>query len=118
MKRVLIVDDMRINLMILATKAKNFGCHCEVVESGARALEVLDTFKPDIILTDLWMPEMNGDKLAENIRKLTDYQELPIFVVTADTDDNTEFNFSIFTGIIQKPIDDNRLKEVLSLEET
>lgn len=118
MKRVLIVDDMRINLMILAAKAKNIGCHCEAVESGARALEILDTFKPDIILTDLWMPEMNGDQLAENIRNLTGYRELPIFVVTAETDGDDEFNMSVFTGMIQKPIDDNRLKEVLSPEET
>jgi len=116
MKRVLIVDDMRINLMILAAKAESIGCHCEVVESGTRALEVLDTFKPDIILTDLWMPDMNGDKLAENIRKLPDYRELPIFVVTAENDGSDEFNMSVFTGIIQKPIDDNRLKEVLSPE--
>lgn len=116
MKRVLIVDDIRINLMILEAKARNIGCHCEVVESGARALEVLDTFKPDIILTDLWMPEMNGDQLAEKIRELPHYQGLPIYVVTADSDDNTEFNFSVFTGMIQKPIDDQRLKEVLAPE--
>jgi two-component system chemotaxis response regulator CheY len=102
--------------MILEAKATNIGCQCEVVESGARALEVLDTFKPDIILTDLWMPEMNGDQLAENIRKLPNYQELPIFVVTADSDDSTEFNFSVFTGMIQKPIDDQRLKEILAPE--
>jgi CheY-like chemotaxis protein len=118
MKRVLIVDDMRINLMILATKVKRYNCLCEIAESGVRALELLDTFKPDIILTDLWMPEMNGDQLAENIRKLPNYQGLPIFVVTADSDDSTEFNFSVFTGMIQKPIDDNRLIEVLSPEET
>jgi CheY-like chemotaxis protein len=114
MKRVLIVDDMRINLMVLAAKVKRFDCLCEVAESGARALELLDSFKPDILLLDLWMPEMNGDKLAEEIRRLPDYQTLPIFVVTAESEDSREFNFSVFTGIIPKPIDDNRLKEVLS----
>lgn len=116
MKRVLIVDDMRINLMVLAAKIKKLNCVCEVAESGKHALELLDTFKPDIILVDLWMPEMNGDKLAEEIRKLPDYQTLPIFVVTAESEDSQGFNFSIFTGIIQKPIDYNRLKEVLAPE--
>jgi CheY-like chemotaxis protein len=116
MKRVLVVDDMRINLMILAAKIKQYNCLCEVAESGIRALEMLDTFKPDILLTDLWMPDMNGDELAENIRKIPNYQELPIFVVTAESEDSTEFNFAVFTGMIQKPITDHRLKEVLAPE--
>jgi CheY-like chemotaxis protein len=116
MKRVLIVDDMRINLMILAAKVKSLNCICELAESGAHALKLLDTFKPDIVLADLWMPDMNGDKLAENIRQLPGYKELPIYVVTAENDGGDEFNLAVFTGIIQKPIDDTRLKEVLSPE--
>jgi len=116
MKRVLIVDDMRINLMVLAAKIKRLNCICEVAESGARALELLDTFNPDIILADLWMPEMNGDALAENIRKLPAYHALPIYVVTAENNESLEFNMSIFTGMIQKPIQDERLKEVLAPE--
>jgi CheY-like chemotaxis protein len=116
MKRVLIVDDMRINLMVLAAKIKRLNCICEVAESGARALELVETFKPDIILADLWMPEMNGDALAEHIRKLPGYHALPIYVVTAENNESQEFNMSIFTGMIQKPIQDERLNEVLAPE--
>ena len=116
MKRILIVDDMRINLMVLSAKIKKLNCICEVAESGKRALELLDTFKPDIILADLWMPEMNGDTLAETIRKLPGFEHFPIYVVTAENNESREFNMSIFTGMIQKPIQDERLNEVLAPE--
>lgn len=112
-KRVLIVDDMRINLMVLAAKVKRLQFLCEVADSAFRALELMPIFKPDILLTDLWMPEMNGDMLAKCIRKMPDYQDIPIYVVTAEASNSTEFDMSVFTGMIQKPIDDGRLQEVL-----
>jgi len=113
-RRVLVVDDMNINLMVLMAKLRHMNCLCEGAETGARALEILPVFKPDIVLTDLWMPEMNGDVLAQTIHAMTDYHHLPIFVVTADTDSGTEFDMRVFTGVLQKPIDDVRLHAVLT----
>lgn len=113
-KRVLVVDDMRINIMVLTAKLKKLNYRCEGAESAARALELITTFSPDMILTDLWMPEMNGDVLAKKIRELPDYTNLPIFVVTADVSNPTGFDMSVFTGVLQKPIDDARLQELLS----
>jgi CheY-like chemotaxis protein len=113
-KHVLVVDDMRINIMVLSAKLKKLNYRCEGAESAARALELIPTFKPDIILTDLWMPEMNGDVLAKKIRELPDYAKRPIFVVTADISNQTGFDMSVFTGVLQKPIDDALLQELLS----
>lgn len=113
-KRVLLVDDMKINLMVLTAKLRKLNYLCESAETAARALEILPVFKPDIVLTDLWMPEMNGDLLAQAIRKMTAYQTLPIFVVTADTESGAGFDMSVFTGHLQKPIDDARLEELLA----
>jgi CheY-like chemotaxis protein len=113
-KRVLVVDDMRINIMVLTAKLKKLNYRCEGAESAARALEIITTFSPDMVLTDLWMPEMNGDVLAKKIREMPDYANLPIFVVTADVSNPTGFDMSVFTGVLQKPIDDARLQELLS----
>lgn len=112
--RVLVVDDMRINIMVLSAKLKKLNYRCEGAESAARALELITTFKPDIILTDLWMPEMNGDVLAKKIRELPGYTKRPIFVVTADVSNPTGFDMSVFTGVLLKPIDDARLQELLA----
>ena len=113
-KRVLLVDDMQINLMVLAAKLKKLNYRCEVADSGAHALEILPNFKPDIVLTDLWMPEMNGDVLALKVRAIPEYNQLPIFVVTADIDTSCGFDMTVFSGILQKPIDDVRLQDLLS----
>ncbi len=112
--RVLVVDDMRINTMVLSAKLKKLNYRCEGAESAARALELITTFKPAIILTDLWMPEMNGDVLAKKIRELPGCAKLPIFVVTADISNPTGFDMSVFTGVLLKPIDDARLQELLA----
>jgi CheY-like chemotaxis protein len=113
-KRILLVDDMRINLMVLAAKLKKLNYRCEVAESGAHALEVMPVFRPDIVLTDLWMPEMNGDVFALKIRAMPEYNQLPIFVITADADNSIGFDMTVFSGILQKPIDDGCLQELLS----
>lgn len=113
-KRVLLVDDMRINLMVLAAKLKKLNYSCEVANSGSHALELIPLFKPDIIVTDLWMPNMNGDELALRVRAMPDYNKLPIFVVTADLDNPVGFDMTVFSGILQKPIDDVRLQELLA----
>lgn len=113
-KRVLVVDDMRINIMVLSAKLKKLNYRCEGAESAARALELITTFKPDMILTDLWMPEMNGDVLAKKTRELPGYAKLPIFVVTADISNPTGFDMSVFTGVLLKPIDDAQLQELLA----
>lgn len=113
-KRVLLVDDMKINLMVLAAKLKRFNYSCEVADSGAHALEIIPVFKPDILLTDLWMPEMNGDVLAQKVRAIPEYNQLPIFAVTADLDNPAGFDMTVFSGILQKPIDDACLQELLS----
>ncbi|MEI7945825.1 MAG: response regulator [bacterium] len=113
-KRVLLVDDMRINLMVLAAKLKKLNYRCEVAHSGAHALEIIPVFKPDIVMTDLWMPDMNGDELALKVRAMSDYNQLPIFVVTADFDNPIGFDRTVFSGILQKPIDDVHLQELLS----
>ena len=113
-KRVLLVDDLRINLMVLSAKLKKLNYRCEVADSGAHALEIIPVFKPDIVLTDLWMPNMNGDELALKVRALPDFNHLPVFVVTADFDNPDGFDMTVFSGILRKPIDDDRLQELLS----
>lgn len=100
--------------MVLAAKLKKLNYTCEVAESGQRALELISVFKPDIILTDLWMPEMNGDVLAQKVRAMPEFTMLPIFVVTADLDNPIGFDMTVFSGVLQKPIDDGRLQELLA----
>jgi two-component system response regulator AtoC len=65
MRRVLVVDDEENLRLVLRTLLKRQGYEVETAESGEQALGLVDTFGPDVILTDVRMPKMGGlDLLA------------------------------------------------------
>src|SRR6476620_6446749 len=65
MRRVLVVDDEENMRLVLRTLLKRQGYEVETAESGEQALALVDTFGPDVILTDVRMPKMGGlDLLA------------------------------------------------------
>ena len=111
--RILLVDDVPINLCVLSSILKKF--HAEVVTatSGAEALEKLMAFEPTLILTDMWMPGMSGIELAFQIRQNRKYENTPIFAVTADMEAEGRLPVGVFTGIIFKPVSHEKLLGLL-----
>jgi two-component system, chemotaxis family, chemotaxis protein CheY len=84
-KIILIVDDSLPGLQMLSTvlKAKNF----EVLEAsdGFHALQILDSLRVDMVITDLIMPCMNGIELIGAIRSRSSYRAIPILMLTTQT---------------------------------
>jgi two-component system response regulator AtoC len=60
MRRVLVVDDEENIRLVLRTLLKKHGYEVEVADSGESALPLVDSFAPDVILTDVRMPRMGG----------------------------------------------------------
>src|SRR5271166_4339703 len=60
MRRVLVVDDEENIRLVLRTLLKKHGYETELADSGEAALKSLDSFDPDVILTDVRMPRMGG----------------------------------------------------------
>lgn len=84
---VLIVDDalsVRTSLLQLVQDA---GFRAEAARDGMDAINTLRTFKPDIVLTDLEMPNMNGVELTSHIRGRDDLKRLPIIMITSRSQD-------------------------------
>lgn len=68
--RVMVVDDDRDMLMVLKKiLARKCGCTLALAESAEAALELLDTFRPDVVLTDIKMAGLDGLTLLEEIKK-------------------------------------------------
>lgn len=88
MKKILIVDD---DSMMLRLADRILSPHYEVVTalSGKEALEIYDKEKPDLILSDLIMPEMTGFELHEALLSKYDVQ-IPVMFMTADGNDDVE----------------------------
>ena len=102
-ERVMIVDDVPVNLKILAAMLKQLGIESIPAGSAKEALEQLKIRKPEMILTDLWMPEMNGTELAEHLAKSPDTAGIPIFAITADSQALGNLP-EAFSGILLKPV--------------
>src|SRR5215467_7172943 len=68
MRRILVVDDEENIRLVLRTLLRKHGYEVEVAESGEAALALLDTFGPDVILTDVRMPKMGGMDLLATLK--------------------------------------------------
>src|SRR3984957_6685524 len=68
MRRVLVVDDEENIRLVLRTLLRKHGYEVEVAESGEEALGRIDTFGPDVIVTDVRMPKMGGLDLLATLR--------------------------------------------------
>ncbi len=113
-RRALLVDDVGINLKVLGAHPRKFNMECFCASSGAEALEILERETPDIIFSDVWMPEMNGAELAAAIRQIPRFKDIPIVALTADSESRTKFDVSFFTEILLKPLTSEALEAVLN----
>ncbi|MEF3696612.1 HD domain-containing phosphohydrolase [Desulfolutivibrio sp.] len=81
-KRILAVDDEKMNLRVLSGLLRSMGHDPVLAESGEKALEVLDP-GIDLVLLDVMMPDMDGFHVAKKIRERKDVGDVPIIMVTA-----------------------------------
>jgi CheY-like chemotaxis protein len=82
-KKILLVDDMITFLELEKTFLKRSGCQVLTAKSGKEALEKIRSEIPDLVLLDLMMPDMNGDKVCKIVRKDKLFKEMPIVMVSS-----------------------------------
>jgi len=80
---ILIVDDSRMNRMVLSRHLLQEGYELLEAESADVALKTLDYRKPDLILLDVVMPEMSGFDLCKLLKQQPSTQEIPIIFITS-----------------------------------
>ena len=115
--KVLVVEDMPLNQLLMKTILDDFGFERDIVENGKIAIERLSqknlygvTKAYDVILMDLQMPEMNGFEATEYIRKVLKLKT-PIIALTADvtTVDLAKCKAVGMDDYIAKPVDERLL---------
>lgn len=82
-KTALVVDDSMLIRHSVCRFLEERGFIVESATNGVEALEVLNNFVPDIIITDLMMPKMGGSELVKRIRELDVFADTPILVLAA-----------------------------------
>jgi adenylate cyclase len=84
--RILVIEDEPANIQTLSTLLKERGYQINIATNGRQALEVLERIRPDLILLDIMMPEMDGFETCRRIKASTAWREIPIIFLTAKTD--------------------------------
>jgi len=82
---VLLVEDDQDSAEIVVRAATQAGHGVRHVVNGVEAIQALDEKRPDIIILDLMMPEMDGFEFLRKIRSSKDYRDIPVIVVSAKT---------------------------------
>ena len=80
--RVLVVEDMRALRIIMSRLLRKLGHEVEFVENGAQALQKLDEYVPEVIISDIAMPGMSGYDLARRIRERKDLAGIYLVALT------------------------------------
>ena len=114
-KLILIVDDKKMNFVLLRTQLRKTNAGFLWLENGAQALEyVKNGNKVDLILMDIRMPVMDGIEASKAIKEIR--PEIPIVIQTASVMGSAydEINSSKCDDTIFKPIDAIKLVEVVA----
>lgn len=85
-KTILTVDDSRTMREMLLLALKDAGFSVVQAEDGVHGLEVLEKAAPDVIVTDINMPRMDGFGFIEGVRRHEKHRAVPILVLTTESD--------------------------------
>ena len=110
-KKVLTVDDSRTIRNMLLVTLNNAGFDIVQAEDGIEGLEVLEESNPDVIVTDINMPRLDGFGFIEGVRQNDRYRAIPIQVRTTESDaeKKNRAREAGATGWIVKPFDPSKL---------
>ncbi|MCX6967153.1 MAG: hybrid sensor histidine kinase/response regulator [Verrucomicrobia bacterium] len=89
---ILVVDDNPDNLRLLGEMLKSWGYKARLVTGGAIALQAARSKRPDVILLDIHMPEMNGYQFCGHLKADAALKEIPVLFISAlnDTEDKVK----------------------------
>lgn len=113
---ILTVDDSRTIREMLKAALVDAGMEVFQAEDGVHGLEVLETCTPDVIITDINMPRMDGFGFIEAVRGSDKYRAVPILVLTTESvDDKKErARRAGASGWIIKPFDPVKLVSAIN----
>src|SRR5277367_4964749 len=104
---ILVVDDQPINVQLLKRKLERAGLGVITANNGLEALEQVKEHKPDLILLDLMMPDMDGIEVCQRLQERSDTRSIPVIFVTARTTKESKLEGLAVGAVdyITKPID-------------
>ena len=110
--KILVVEDDRSVRITLVELMRMYGYEVEQAENGVEGFEKLESFIPDIILSDVNMPVMDGNEFAQNLKDNPKFAHIPVIMLTASADEEDKLK-SLTSGavdFISKPFNSTELE--------
>jgi DNA-binding response OmpR family regulator len=113
--RILIVDDEGDFIELVKFRLANLGCEFLVAADGVHALSQAREGKPDLILLDILLPDLDGLSVCEILRRQPNTKKIPIIFMSALTGEVTKRTAAMHAeDFFTKPLDLNRLEKRVS----
>ncbi|HEY1124670.1 MAG TPA: response regulator [Sphingobium sp.] len=115
-KRVLVVEDNELNLKLFCDLLKAHGYETDAVRDGRDAYGRARAFSPDLIITDIQLPNVNGMELIAELRADEQLTAVPIMAVTAyaGMGDEARIRAAGANAYVSKPISVMRFMDVVT----
>jgi len=115
--KILVVDDQPVNVQLLKRKLEREGINVIAAYTGQEALDLVPVEKPDLILLDVMMPDMDGMEVCQRLQETEDTRSIPIIFITARSSKESKLEGLAVGAVdyITKPID---LDETLARVQT
>ena len=111
MTSVLLIEDNEDNWISMTILLENAGFQVHLATTGLEGLEKAMTVKPDVILLDIQLPDINGLEVLERLQKLEATSVIPVIAVTSSamSGDRKRLLNAGCRGYIEKPIDPTKI---------
>jgi signal transduction histidine kinase len=112
---VIVADDEEVNRLLIKIIFDNLGLAIEMTEDGEQLLEKIKTLSPNLVLTDIHMPKMDGIEVTRKLREIDKFKELPIIALSADalSENKKLAEQAGVTDYLTKPLDIQKLIHLL-----
>ena len=116
--KVLVVDDDRAIVKLLESILSKEGYEVVTAEDGLKAMDQVKTHRPQLIVLDIMMPELNGYDVCRNLKFDSPYKDIPILLITSrDQEIDPRIGQMMGINYLQKPINNEafllKVKQIL-----
>lgn len=111
-QKILIVDDEKVSAECLAFLIKKYGYTIEIADDGRSALDIVESFKPQVVIMDIRLPDIDGYELAKKIREMRCCNGITIIGCSGCSP--VEDKMDLFDEYLIKPLDLMALMQILA----
>lgn len=108
-KRILVIDDDPVGLTLMETRLVKAGFKVLLANNGQMGLNFVNAQKPDLVVLDIEMPQMNGYTFVLELKKIEGAKDTPVIVLTAHEENKPIFERRGIEHYLVKPVNFDEL---------